>query len=74
MPHVPLTAVEHQQLVKLVSRNLHLVQDHLDEVAGIPGDYSDPNCALFVRIQEDLQQMQQMLEALKAAGLLALLP
>jgi hypothetical protein len=74
MPHVPLTAVEHKQLERLVARNLHLVQEHLDEVAGIPGDYSDPNCALFVRIHEDLQQMQQMLEALKAAGLLALLP
>jgi hypothetical protein len=74
MVHVPLTAVEHKHLARLVSRNLHLVRDHLDEVAGIPGDYSDPTCALFVRIHEDLQHMQQMLEALKAAGLLALRP
>jgi hypothetical protein len=74
MTHVPLTAVEHRQLARQVSRNLHLVRDHLDEVAGIPGDYSDPHCALFARIHDDLQHMQQMLEALKAAGLLALRP
>ena len=74
MLHVPLTAVEHKQLARQVSRNLHLVQEHLDEVAGIPGDYSDPTCALFARIHEDLQHMQQMLDALKTAGLLALLP
>ena len=74
MLHVPLTAVEHKHLARQVSRNLHLVQEHLDEVAGIPGDYSDPACALFMRIHDDLQRMQQMLEALKAAGLLALRP
>jgi hypothetical protein len=60
---VPST--EHKELSLLVAHDLHLLSEHLDEVAGIPGDYSDPQCALLARLLEDLQRIQSLLEKVR---------
>lgn len=59
---------EHKELALLVARNLQLLGEHLDEVAGIPGDYSDPQCALVARLHTDLQRIQSLVEKLRPAS------
>jgi hypothetical protein len=63
---LPLSSsTEHKELALLVARNLQRLAEHLDEVAGIPGDYSDPHCALLARFHADLERMQLLLEKLR---------
>jgi hypothetical protein len=65
MPHASLPAPEHLELTRLVSRSLHLLREHLDDVASIPGDAEDWNSALLFRVHEDLLRMQHLLERLQ---------
>jgi hypothetical protein len=64
MPSAPLAA-EHKELSRLIDHDLHLLSEHLDEVAGIPGDYSDPQRALLARLHEDLRRIQSLLERVR---------
>ncbi len=59
---------EHKELALLVARNLQLLGEHLDEVAGIPGDYSDPQCALVARLHADLQRIQSLVEKVRPSS------